>query len=104
MLFDCGEATQHQIMRAGLRTSRLAAIFITHLHGDHFNGLPGFLSTMGMDSRQRELTLIGPVGIREYFETLTRLKIAYVNYPLVLHEYGREDLPREMLTPVYETS
>ncbi len=104
LLFDCGEATQTQVIRAGLSPQRLTAIFITHLHGDHFNGLPGFLSTMGMDGRQRELTLIGPVGIREYLDTLTRLKIAYVNYPLTLREYRRDDLPRETLTPVYETA
>lgn len=104
LLFDCGEATQTQVIRAGLSPQRLTAIFITHLHGDHFNGLPGFLSTMGMDGRQRELTLIGPVGVREYLDTLTRLKVAYINYPLILREYGREDLPRDTLTPVYETS
>ena len=104
LLFDCGEATQTQVIRAGLSPQRLTAIFITHLHGDHFNGLPGFLSTMGMDGRQRELTLIGPVGIREYLDTLTRLKVAYINYPLILREYGKEDLPRETLTAVYETS
>ena len=104
LLFDCGEATQTQVIRAGLSPQRLTAIFITHLHGDHFNGLPGFLSTMGMDGRQRELTLIGPVGIREYLDTLTRLKVAYINYPLILREYDKEELPRDTLTPVYETS
>src|SRR5262245_34514823 len=104
LLFDCGEATQTQIIRAGLSPQRLTAIFITHLHGDHFNGLPGFLSTMGMDGRQRELTLISPVGIREYLETLTKLKVVYVNYPLRIHEYGREHLPRDTLEHVYETS
>ena len=86
MLFDCGEATQHQIMRAGLRTSRLTAIFITHLHGDHFNGLPGLLSTMGLDGRERPLVIVGPPGIREYLDVLSRLKTVFVNYPLDLRE------------------
>ena len=88
MLFDCGEGTQMQIQRAGLSPSRLAAVFITHLHGDHFNGLAGLLSTMGLDRRTRELTLVGPTGIREYLDTLARLKALYVEYPLVLREFS----------------
>jgi ribonuclease Z len=88
MLFDCGEGTQTQIARAGLSPSRLASVFITHLHGDHFNGLPGLLSTMGLDQRTRELTLRGPLGVREYIETLERLRISFVTYPLELKEYA----------------
>jgi ribonuclease Z len=103
LLFDCGEGTQTQIIRAGLNPSRLAAIFITHLHGDHFNGLPGLLSTMGMDNHKRELTLVAPLGIREYLETLARLKILFVNYPLQIRELDKNELPPNQLTPVYET-
>jgi ribonuclease Z len=104
LLFDCGEGTQTQIIRAGLSPNRLAAIFITHLHGDHFNGLPGLLSTMGMDGRERPLTLVGPPGIREYLDTLARLKVLWVNYPLDVQEYSRKDLPEDNLTVVFETS
>ena len=108
LLFDCGEGTQTQVIRAGLSPNRLAAIFITHLHGDHFNGLPGLLSTMGMDNRERALTVIGPPGIREYLDTLARLKILWVNYPLQVQEYGKKDLPDEpqivFETPAYIVS
>jgi len=62
------------------------AIFITHLHGDHINGLPGLLSTMGMDGRTRPLVLVGPPGIREYLDMLTRLKTLYVTYPFDIRE------------------
>lgn len=86
LLFDCGEGAQTQITRAGLSPSRLAAVFITHLHGDHFNGLPGLLSTMGLDRRTRELTLAGPPGVREYLNTLERLKVMFITYPLDLKE------------------
>ena len=87
-LFDCGEATQTQIARAGLNPSRLSSIFITHLHGDHFNGVAGLLSTMGLDRRTRDLVLVGPRGINDYLETLARLKILFVNFRLDLREYG----------------
>ncbi len=95
LLFDCGEATQMQIARAGLSHSKLSAIFITHLHGDHFNGLSGLLSTMGLDNRTHRLTLVGPRGIGDYLNTLSRLKILYVNYPLVLREYDPSDYTRD---------
>jgi ribonuclease Z len=94
LLFDCGEGTQMQIGRAGLNPSRLAAVFITHLHGDHFNGLSGLLSTMGLDRRVKDLSLVGPAGISEYLDVLARLKILYVNYPLRLSEYAEMRRPR----------
>src|SRR6185295_4910998 len=99
LLFDCGEGTQVQIARSGLSPSRLSAVFITHLHGDHFNGLPGWLSTMGLDRRTRELTLTGPRGIRDYLEVLQRLKVMFVTYPLDLKDF--QTLPD--LKVVYET-
>jgi len=93
LLFDCGEGAQMQIARAGLSQSRLAAMFITHLHGDHFNGVAGLLSTMGLDRRTRALLLTGPKGIREYLDTLERLKVIFVNYPLELNELEAFDDP-----------
>src|SRR5215813_3146403 len=86
LLFDCGEGTQTQVARAGLSQSRLAAMFVTHLHGDHFNGVAGLLSTMGLDRRTRSLLLTGPKGINEYLNTLERLKVIFINYPIELNE------------------
>jgi ribonuclease Z len=100
LLFDCGEGTQTQIARARLNPSKLVAIFITHLHGDHFNGLSGLLSTMGLDRRVRQLVLVGPLGIREYLDTLARLKILYINYPLDVREFKA----MKEVTTVYEAS
>ena len=100
LLFDCGEGTQVQVARAGLSPSRLAAVFISHLHGDHFNGLPGLLSTMGLDRRTRDLMLTGPRGIREYLNLLERLRVVFLTYPVELAEFS--SLPK--LTVVYETA
>jgi len=103
-LFDCGEGTQMRIARAGLSAHRLAGIFITHLHGDHFNGLPGLLSTMGLDQRERGLVLAGPPGMREYLETLQRLKILFVSYPLQLLERGAVAFADDPQALVYESA
>jgi ribonuclease Z len=99
ILFDCGEGTQVQIARAGLSPSRLSAVFITHLHGDHFNGLPGLLSTMGLDRRTRDLRLTGPRGIRDYLDLLERLRVVLLTYPVDLAEFISLTKP----TVVYET-
>jgi len=66
LLFDCGEGTQHQLLRAPVRSGSIDAIFITHLHGDHVYGLPGLLATLSMNGRERPLELIGPEGTEEY--------------------------------------
>ena len=63
-LFDCGEGTQLQWRRAGLRFSKLRAICISHLHGDHVNGLVGFLQTLALSGREQPLEVIGPPGLR----------------------------------------
>lgn len=110
LLFDCGEGTQTQIARAHLTPARLSAIFITHLHGDHFNGVSGLLATMGLDRRERGLSMVGPHGINEYLDMLARLKILFVNYPLDLQEFKAADLgpangspASEAKAVVYET-
>lgn len=73
-LFDCGEGTQHQLLRAGLLRSTLDAVFITHLHGDHLFGLPGLLTTLALLERADPLALVGPVGLRDGLTTLPGLK------------------------------
>ncbi len=72
VLCDCGEGAQLAAQRAGLSLSRLDAVLITHLHGDHFNGLPGLLGTLGLEGRQRPLVLAGPPGIAELLQHLAR--------------------------------
>jgi ribonuclease Z len=86
ILLDCGEGTQQRIQMAGLRKSRLDAIFITHLHGDHVFGLPGLLGTMSMQGRVEPLFVHGPPGLRDFVETALRISQGYLSYPLTLIE------------------
>jgi len=72
VLCDCGEGAQIAALRAGLSLSRLDAVLVTHLHGDHFNGLPGLLGTLGLEGRERPLTIAGPRGIASLLEALAR--------------------------------
>jgi len=72
VLCDCGEGAQLAAQRAGLSLSRLDAVLVTHLHGDHFNGLPGLLGTLGLEGRQRPLVVAGPPGIANLLEHLAR--------------------------------
>ncbi len=62
LLFDCGEGTQSQMARVGLSPLKLDAIFITHLHGDHFLGLAGLVQTMSLMGRERKLEICCPKG------------------------------------------
>jgi len=103
-LFDCGEGTQTQIARAGISPQKLTGVFISHLHGDHFNGLPGLLSTMSLDQREKELTLVGPTGIDEYLRLLARLNICHVNYPLRLREFDAQYFAGGEQELVYESA
>jgi len=72
VLCDCGEGAQLSALRAGLSLSRLDAVLITHLHGDHFNGLPGLLGTLGLEGRERPLVVAGPEGIAALLKSLER--------------------------------
>jgi ribonuclease Z len=82
ILFDCGEGTQLQMLRAGTRSSRLVAIAISHFHGDHINGLPGFIGTMGLSGHEDPLRVVGPRGIEKYFMTLRELGILRPQFPI----------------------
>ncbi|MEY4562043.1 MAG: hypothetical protein RLZZ618_1320, partial [Pseudomonadota bacterium] len=67
-LIDCGEGTQHQLLRTGLSVNDLATVFITHVHGDHCYGLPGLLASAGMHGRRTPLTVIAPLGVEAWWQ------------------------------------
>ena len=71
-LFDCGEGAQRQLMISPYSFMKIKAICITHLHGDHFLGLPGLLLTMGMSGRKDKLIVAGPEGMADILESIIR--------------------------------
>ena len=85
-LIDCGEGTQRQMRKYKVGFSKINHIFISHLHGDHFYGLVGLLSTYGILNREKELHIYGPKGIKEV--TLLQLKISqsHAKYKMIFHE------------------
>jgi ribonuclease Z len=72
-LLDCGEATQHQLAKAGARASRIERILLTHLHGDHCLGLCGMLAAMAIGGREDPVAVVGPTGVAELVSTTVRL-------------------------------
>ena len=85
-LIDCGEGTQIQLRRFKVKFSRIRHIFISHLHGDHFFGLIGLISTFRLLGREAELNIYGPKGIKEAITLQLKLGKSWTNYPLNFHE------------------
>ena len=82
-LFDCGEATQHQIIHTNLKPRKIEKIFITHLHGDHIFGLPGLLGSRSFQGGTDEThSVYGPKGIREFIEVSLQVSQTHLKYQL----------------------
>lgn len=100
-LFDCGEGTQIQFRRAGLKPSKLRHIFISHFHGDHLFGLPGLLTSLQMANLRQEVHLFGPQGIVEYIHFHQTLCNFGFDYTLRVHEIGPNTPAIVWQTPEY---
>ncbi|TDE05526.1 ribonuclease Z [Flavobacterium hiemivividum] len=85
-LIDCGEGTQVQLRKNKIRFSKINHIFISHLHGDHFFGLIGLVSTFTLLNRTTDLHIHGPKGIKEIIKLQLRLTNSWTNYNLHFHE------------------
>ena len=70
LLLDCGEGAQRQLSRYGLRTQRISHVFITHLHGDHYFGLPGLITSMALFGRTDPLVVVGPPALESIIKVL----------------------------------
>ena len=84
LLVDCGEGTQHQIMKSTLAAYHLSVILITHLHGDHCYGLPGLLASISMAGRKDPVHIIAPSKVIAFIEATLQLTEMETGYPLVL--------------------
>lgn len=82
-LVDCGEGTQHQVLRTKLSLNSLQAIFITHVHGDHCYGLPGLLASAAMAGRSETLYLVGPPEIEAFVNAVCTLTELYLPYEII---------------------
>ncbi len=83
VLFDCGEGTQRQMMVSPLSFMKVKAIFITHMHGDHFLGLPGLLQTMGLSGRKERLLVCGPKGLSKGLKAVLSVCEGQIGYELI---------------------
>ncbi len=85
-LMDCGEATQHQLIRHDdLKSSQIRRIFVTHMHGDHIYGLPGLLASCGMSSPPEQIDVYGPEGLDSYLKTVLHYSETRLQYPIQVH-------------------
>ena len=91
-LFDCGEATQQQILNTNIRPGKIKKIFITHMHGDHIFGLPGLLTSRSFQGGEDDLTLYGPKGIKNFIDTTIQASCSKLGYPLKVVEFEKEGL------------
>ncbi|GGO07314.1 ribonuclease Z [Saccharibacillus kuerlensis] len=87
-LFDCGEATQHQILHSPLKLNRLEKIFITHMHGDHVFGLPGLLSSRASQEGTSPLTVYGPQGLKAFLEVTLSATQSRIEFGLEIVEHS----------------
>ena len=91
ILIDCGEGTQTQLRKFKIKFSSINLVFISHLHGDHFFGLIGLLSTFGLLKRKNDLHIYGPKGLKKIITLQLRLSDSWMNYTLVFHELSNTE-------------
>jgi ribonuclease Z len=92
ILFDCGEGTQRQLMMSSASFMRIRHIFITHLHGDHFLGLPGLVQSMNFSGRTESLAVHGPEGMVDTLSRALSLGFYDMNFDVFAQDLADEDV------------
>ena len=91
ILIDAGEGMQIQLRKYKHKFNKIRHIFISHLHGDHFYGLVGFLSSMRLIGREKPVHIYAPTGLKEITELQFKLTQTDINYPLYFHELSSNE-------------
>ncbi|MEE8167457.1 MAG: ribonuclease Z [Candidatus Hydrothermarchaeales archaeon] len=86
LLWDCGEGTQRQLIRAKISYMKIKKVFVTHFHGDHFLGIPGLIQTMSFAGREEPLTVYGPRGIDKLLKNILALGDYTLRFEVVPEE------------------
>ena len=89
-LIDCGEGTQMQIARYKIRRSRIHHIFISHMHGDHYFGLIGLITSMGLLGREQELNIYAPAALADIIALQLKVADTVLPFPLHFHPLDKE--------------
>jgi ribonuclease Z len=82
LMIDCGEGTQQQMLRFGIKYHKIDYIFISHLHGDHYFGLVGLISSMHLNGRKKTLYLYAPPEIKEILELQFKHSATVIKFPI----------------------
>ncbi len=90
-LIDCGEGTQVQLRKNKIKFSKINHVFISHLHGDHFYGLIGLVSTVSLLNRQADLHIHAPKGAKEVILLQLKLSNSWTGYNLYFHELSSNE-------------
>ena len=101
-LIDCGEGTQSQLIRYKIKHSKIDHIFISHLHGDHYFGLIGLLTSMGLLGRKNQLHLYGPQALEDIINLQLQVADTQLPYTLHFHPLGDECILFEDKTIIIE--
>src|SRR2546423_6167647 len=89
-LVDCGEGTQMQMTQYKIRSSKINHIFISHLHGDHYFGLIGLLTSMGLSGRKTELHIYAPEQLKTVIDLQLHIANTQLPYNLCFHDLQTE--------------
>src|ERR1700744_1594058 len=96
-LIDCGEGTQQQMLRFDVKGSKIDNIFISHLHGDHYLGLVGFLSSLHLNGRKKTLNLYCREPLKEIIEVQLKYSETHLNYE-INYQFTNSDVAEVILS------
>jgi ribonuclease Z len=84
LIFDCGEGTQRQILKYGINSYRIKAIFLSHTHGDHVIGIAGLVRTLALNNRKEPLYIFVPQGFEKVVKSLIVFDKAVISYQIII--------------------